>query len=95
MSGPCTRPECGGAHHIDPWGTPVQCPHSEAATADTGRRCPRCDCPDGHEQCEHCKVCPHAGATTAAQLDFAREYARVQRDYWQRRLNDLNQLEAP
>jgi len=27
---------------------------------DTGRRCPRCDCPDGHEQCDHCKVCPHA-----------------------------------
>jgi len=28
---------------------------------DTGRRCPRCDCPTGHEQCDHCKVCPHAG----------------------------------
>ena len=28
---------------------------------DTGRRCPRCDCPDGHTQCDHCKVCPHAG----------------------------------
>lgn len=28
--------------------------------SDTGRRCPRCDCPDGHEQCDHCKVCPHA-----------------------------------
>lgn len=27
---------------------------------DAGRRCPRCDCPDGHEQCDHCKVCPHA-----------------------------------
>jgi hypothetical protein len=27
---------------------------------DTGRRCPRCDCPDGHTQCDHCKVCPHA-----------------------------------
>jgi hypothetical protein len=31
MSGPCTRPECGGAHHTDPWGTPVQCPHTEPA----------------------------------------------------------------
>jgi hypothetical protein len=28
---------------------------------DTGRRCPRCDCPDGHTQCAHCKACPHAG----------------------------------
>ena len=28
---------------------------------DTGRRCPRCDCADGHTQCDHCKVCPHAG----------------------------------
>ncbi|MER5715699.1 hypothetical protein [Streptomyces sp. NPDC002132] len=27
---------------------------------DTGHRCPRCDCPDGHTQCDHCKVCPHA-----------------------------------
>lgn len=27
---------------------------------DTGLRCPRCDCPDGHSQCDHCKVCPHA-----------------------------------
>ena len=27
---------------------------------DTGRRCPRCDCPDGHQQCDHCKTCPHA-----------------------------------
>ncbi|QQM45221.1 hypothetical protein [Streptomyces liliifuscus] len=27
---------------------------------DSGRRCPRCDCPDGHSQCDHCKVCPHA-----------------------------------
>lgn len=27
---------------------------------DTGRRCPRCDCPDGAPQCDHCKVCPHA-----------------------------------
>lgn len=27
---------------------------------DTGRRCPRCDCPDGHEQCDHCKACPYA-----------------------------------
>jgi hypothetical protein len=39
--------------------------------ADTGRRCPRCDCPDGHEQCDHCKVCPHArdAAETDAQSD--------------------------
>lgn len=27
---------------------------------DTGLRCPRCDCPDGHTQCSHCKTCPHA-----------------------------------
>jgi hypothetical protein len=27
---------------------------------DTGRRCPRCDCADDAEQCDHCKVCPHA-----------------------------------
>lgn len=27
---------------------------------DTGTRCPRCDCPDGHTQCQHCKICPHA-----------------------------------
>jgi hypothetical protein len=92
---PCARPECAGELHTDPWGTPVQCPHAEPAAADTGRRCPRCDCPDGHEQCDHCKICPHAGPTTAAQLDFAREYARVQRDYWQRRLNDLSQMETP
>lgn len=58
MRSPCTRPECGGEIHTDPWGVPVQCPHIDAA--DTGRRCPRCDCPDGHTQCEHCKVCPHA-----------------------------------
>lgn len=32
-------------------------------TADTGRRCPRCDCPDGHEQCEHCKTCEHSRPT--------------------------------
>ena len=51
MSRPCARPECGGAIHTDGWGTPIQCP---------ARRCPRCDCPNGAEQCEHCKVCPHA-----------------------------------
>lgn len=63
MSGPCSRPECGGEQHTDPWGVPVQCPHAEPVVqADTGRRCPRCDCPDGHEQCQHCKVCPHARA---------------------------------
>src|SRR5689334_16662879 len=50
MSGPCTRPECGGEVHTDGWGTPIRCP---------ARRCPRCDCADGHTQCEHCKVCPH------------------------------------
>ncbi len=50
MSGPCTRPECGGEVHTDGWGTPIQCP---------ARRCPRCDCADGAEQCQHCKVCPH------------------------------------
>lgn len=42
----------------------LTCPRREqTATADTGRRCPRCDCPDGHEQCEHCKVCEHARPT--------------------------------
>lgn len=51
MSGPCQRPECGGEVHTDGWGTPIRCP---------ARRCPRCDCADGTEQCEHCKVCPHA-----------------------------------
>jgi hypothetical protein len=50
MSGPCPRPECGGDIHTDGWGTPIRCP---------ARRCPRCDCPDGADQCEHCKVCPH------------------------------------
>ncbi|MFE8961728.1 hypothetical protein [Streptomyces iakyrus] len=52
MSAPCTRPECGGEVHTDGWGTPIQCP--------AARRCPRCDCPDGAAQCDHCKVCPHA-----------------------------------
>jgi hypothetical protein len=51
MTGPCQRPECGGEVHTDGWGAPIRCP---------ARRCPRCDCPDGAEQCEHCKVCPHA-----------------------------------
>jgi hypothetical protein len=53
---PCARPECGGEVHTDPWGTPVQCPH---------RRCPRCDCADGHTQCEHCKICTHAEPAAA------------------------------
>ncbi|MBD9700622.1 hypothetical protein IHE56_00655 [Streptomyces sp. ID01-12c] len=66
--GPCARPECGGELHTDPWGTPVQCPHSEPAAADTGRRCPRCDCPDGHEQCDHCKTCPHGRPTETAEF---------------------------
>jgi hypothetical protein len=91
MSRRCVRPECGGEQHTDPWGTPVQCPHAEPAVQeDTGRRCPRCDCPDGHEQCQHCKICPHADPDTAARLDFARQYARVQRDHWQRRLEELD-----
>jgi hypothetical protein len=33
---------------------------------DTGRRCPRCDCADGAEQCDHCKVCPHAASPKVA-----------------------------
>ncbi|MFE9124997.1 hypothetical protein ACFYOF_06175 [Streptomyces sp. NPDC007148] len=52
MTGPCPRPECGGEVHTDGWGTPIQCPAS--------RRCPRCDCADGHTQCEHCKTCTYA-----------------------------------
>jgi hypothetical protein len=31
-----------------------------AMSDESSKRCPRCDCPDGAEQCEHCKVCPHA-----------------------------------
>ncbi|MFD9465320.1 hypothetical protein [Streptomyces sp. NPDC060027] len=34
--------------------------------AHTGRRCPRCDCADGHTQCEHCKVCQHAAPLSVA-----------------------------
>lgn len=56
MTGPCQRPECGGATHTDGWGQPTQCPN---------RRCPRCDCPDNAPQCDHCKVCPHADQPTA------------------------------
>jgi hypothetical protein len=59
MSGPCPRPECGGEVHTDGWGNPIRCP---------ARRCPRCDCPDGAEQCEHCKVCPHADGGTGGLL---------------------------
>jgi hypothetical protein len=59
MSGPCIRPVCGGEVHTDGWGTPIQCPAS--------RRCPRCDCPDNAEQCDHCKVCPHAGGVPDGQ----------------------------
>ncbi|AVH60021.1 MULTISPECIES: hypothetical protein [Streptomyces] len=33
---------------------------------DTGRRCPRCDCPDNAPQCDHCKVCPHASGPRPA-----------------------------
>ena len=66
MSRRCVRPECGGEQHTDPWGVPVQCPRAEPVVqADTGRRCPRCDCPDGHEQCQHCKTCPHAEGALA------------------------------
>lgn len=61
MNGPCPRPGCGGEVHTDPWGVSIPCPRAEPVVqADTGWRCPRCDCPDGHEQCQHCKVCPHA-----------------------------------
>jgi hypothetical protein len=95
MSRPCTRPECGGEQHTDPWGTPVQCPHSEGAATDTGRRCPRCDCPDGHEQCAHCKVCPHAEGIRTAPADdeLAREKENFRRlalrlDEWVGRAED-------
>ena len=64
MSGPCQRPECGGEVHTDGWGTPIQCP---------ARRCPRCDCPDGHTQCEHCKVCPHAGGAPSEPRRLTRD----------------------
>ena len=30
MSGPCSRPECGGEVHTDGWGNPVRCPHAPA-----------------------------------------------------------------
>lgn len=60
------------AHHTDGCGNVTPCPgypHAVQSDAtndqDTGRRCPRCDCPDGHEQCEHCKVCPHADSRGA------------------------------
>lgn len=67
MNGPCPRPGCGGEVHTDPWGVSIPCPRAEPVVqADTGRRCPRCDCPDGHEQCQHCKICPHA--RTAADV---------------------------
>lgn len=80
--GPCARPECGGVVHTDPWGTSVQCPHAEPVVqADTGRRCPRCDCPDGHEQCDHCKTCPHAGSASAGDssvfVDGTTEWASL------------------
>lgn len=72
MSRPCERPECGGELHTDPWGVSVQCPHAEPMVQeDTGRRCPRCDCPDGHEQCQHCKVCPHARTAESETARFA------------------------
>ncbi|WP_435279358.1 hypothetical protein [Streptomyces sp. 1222.5] len=34
MTGPCPRPECGGATHTDGWGNPTRCPHSEATAAE-------------------------------------------------------------
>lgn len=50
--------------HLDAKGSTVPCPgyphQTETGQQDTGRRCPRCDCPDGHKQCDHCKSCPHA-----------------------------------
>lgn len=81
MSRPCARPECGGEQHTDLWGTPVQCPRAEPVVqADTGRRCPRCDCPDGHEQCQHCKTCPHARTDEAAEFAASVGCAVLHRD---------------
>jgi hypothetical protein len=77
---PCARPECGGELHTDPWGVPVQCPHAAPVATDTGRRCPRCDCPDGHEQCDHCKVCPHGRPTEATEFASAVGCAVLHRD---------------
>lgn len=45
---------------------PEYLPTAVDPTSDESRRCPRCDCPDGHEQCEHCKVCPHAALPKVA-----------------------------
>lgn len=63
MSDDPTKVTCA-VLHTDGHGNVVPCPgypHVPAAHGqNTGRRCPRCDCPDGHEQCDHCKVCPHA-----------------------------------
>ncbi|MFI2761426.1 hypothetical protein ACH5A3_21530 [Streptomyces echinatus] len=28
MTGPCQRPECGGATHTDGWGNPTRCPRA-------------------------------------------------------------------
>lgn len=39
--------------------------------SDTGLRCPRCDCPDGHTQCDHCMVCPHTSRTGGVEPEFA------------------------
>lgn len=30
MTGPCPRPECGGATHTDGWGQPTRCPAAQA-----------------------------------------------------------------
>jgi hypothetical protein len=30
MTGPCSRPECGGDTHTDGWGNPIQCPRDNA-----------------------------------------------------------------
>jgi hypothetical protein len=39
MTGPCSRPECGGETHTDGWGNPIQCPRDTAFlwTADPGQ----------------------------------------------------------
>lgn len=71
-TGRCISSHCVEGGHILPVEGEGEVPASDQQ--DTGRRCPRCDCPDGHEQCDHCKVCPHASASTVAGLDdFIRE----------------------
>ncbi len=55
---PCGHRVSVTAEEADPLWSRLERPMS-----DTGRRCPRCDCPDDAEQCDHCKVCPHARPT--------------------------------